>query len=201
MLDKLHINKVIAYLTFSDVFTWGVSAVLTSLAGLYLETKFDGHVIEYIGIGVSVYFVTRSVFQLPVGALCDRIRKDRDEIYLLMFGNILMGLSYLMFPIIRGPHFYLFLQFLFGLGSAFNLVTWRKLFARNLDPGREGKEYAGYDTVMSGMTALFGVITGYVANLGSSYFDGVIVIIGAIMLLSSIFPYSILRVHRRSERM
>ena len=200
MFKRLNINEVILYLTLSDVFTWGISAIFTSLAGLYLATKFNGNVIEYIGIGTSVYFVARSAFQLPVGAICDRIKRDYDEVYLLMFGNITMGFSYLMFPIIRSAYFYLFLQFLFGMGAAFNLVTWRKLFAKNLNLGKEGKEYAGYDTIMSGLTALFCVMAGYIANQGQTYFEIVIIVIGALMLLSSIWPFLILNVNRRRSK-
>lgn len=199
---KSKINKVVLYLTLSDVFTWGLSFILTSLAGLYLVAKFDGNVIEYIGIGTAVYFLTRAVFQLPVGYICDKIRKDRDEIFMLMTGNILMGISYLMYPLITGLPAFLFSRILCGLGAAFNLVAWRKLFAQNLNPGREGKEYAGYDTIMSVLTAVFSILTGYIANIGQTHFDAVVIAIGTLMLLSAIWPLSIFYVQkRRSEKM
>ena len=197
MFGKFQINKVVVYLTLSDVFTWGIYYVFSSIAAIYLATKFDGDVLKYIGIGTSVYFVTRAAFQLPIGTLCDRIQKDRDEIFLLMVGNMLMGTSYLMYPVITTPSFFLFLQFVFGMGAAFNLVTWRKLFARNLDPGREGKEYAGYETIMSGMTAFFGVLTGYIANLGEAQFESLVFVLGGLMLFSAVFPLLLFYVKRR----
>jgi len=194
---KSKLNKVILYLTFSDVFTWGVSFILTSLAGIYLATKFDGNVVEYIGLGTFIYYITRAIFQLPIGSLCDKIRKDGDEIIMLMAGNVLMGLSYLMYPLITSLQAFLFSRLLCGVGAAFNLVAWRKLFAQNLNPGKEGKEYAGYDTIMSVLTAVFSVGTGYIANVGQRQFDAVIIAIGILMILSAIWPLLIFHVQKR----
>lgn len=186
------INKVVSLLTVSDIFTWGPLIVISSLSGVYLSKRLGGDAVEYVGIGTGIYFVTRAIFQIPVGILTDKLKKDSDEILLLLLGTLLTGISFIFYPLITSPIQYFFLQFLFGLGISLNIVNWRKLFALNIDVGMEGKQYAFYDTSLSIATAIISVAIGVVANLGDKYFDTVMIIGGVIMMCAGIWPLFIL---------
>jgi MFS family permease len=194
------LNKVILYLTFSDVFTWGPYMIITTLSGIYLANKLGENVIEFIGLGVSIYFITRAILQLPIGILTDRIKRDRDEIILLMLGTFLMGLPFIFYPMIKTPAEFFILQFIFGIGTALNLVNWRKLFAKNLDHNREGFEYAMYEMIMSFATAGLTALAGAVANIGDAYFDFVMIASGVLMMLASFWGIAIyFTKHRKSS--
>lgn len=197
MLKKF--NKVILLLTLSDTFTWGPFIIIANLSGLYLSTKLGADTVSFIGIGTGVYFLTRAAFQMPIGLLTDKIDNDKDEIILLLLGIILMGIPFLFYPLITEPFQYFVLQFIFGLGVSFNLPNWRKLFAINLDKGKEGFLYGFYETVISISTALFSALIGFVANLGDIYFDIVMRSVGIIMIISSICVLFILKVKERKS--
>lgn len=197
MLKKF--NKVILLLTLSDTFTWGPFIIIANLSGLYLSTKLGADTVSFVGIGTGVYFLTRAAFQMPIGLLTDKIDNDKDEIILLLLGIILMGIPFLFYPLITEPFQYFVLQFIFGLGVSFNLPNWRKLFAINLDKGKEGFLYGFYETVISVSTALFSALIGFVANLGDIYFDIVMRSVGMIMILSSICVLFILKVKGRKS--
>ena len=114
-----------------------------------------------------------------------------------MVGNVLMGIPFLFYPIISTPAFYYVLQIIFGMGTAINTVNWRKLFAKNLNGGAEGMFYGIYGAIMGVVAAGFGMIAGYIGNLSLEMFDTVIVAIGLIMILSSVFGGFILKVSNR----
>ena len=193
-------NKVVLFLTLTDVFTWGPFFILSSLAGLYLSEKLGQDTIGFIGIGTGISFITRAVFQIPIGKFSDKLKKDKDEILLLMLGTILAGVSFLLYPLIIEPWHYYFLQFLFGLGISLDVVNWRKLFAINVTKGMEGEEYAIYDTVLSTASAILSVIMGIVANLGDQYFDIVMIISGIIIMTSSVWAFMISKVSNRKSK-
>ena len=193
-------NKVVLFLTLTDVFTWGPFFILSSLAGLYLSEKLGQDTIGFIGIGTGISFITRAVFQIPIGKFSDKLKKDKDEILLLMLGTILSGISFLLYPLIIEPWHYYFLQFLFGLGISLDVVNWRKLFAINVTKGMEGEEYAIYDTVLSTASAILSVIMGIVANLGDQYFDIVMIISGIIIMTSSVWAFMISKVSNRKSK-
>ncbi len=194
------INKVTLLLTLSDIFTWGSFVVISALSGIYLAGKLGQDTVEFVGIGTGIYFITRGVFQIPVGILTDRLNKDKDEIAILAIGSILAGTPYLFYPHITEPWQYFLLQFIFGFGISLNVVNWRKMFALNVREGMEGKEYAFYDAVLSVSTAAVSVIFGIVANIGEKYFDMIMTLSGISMMLASVWILLIAKVQNRRSK-
>jgi len=194
-----HINKVILYLTLSDTFVWGPFIIVANLSSLYLSTKLGADTVSFIGIGTGIYFITRAIFQMPIGMLTDKIENDKDEIILLFLGIVLMGLPFFFYPLITEPFQYYVLQFIFGIGVSFNLPNWRKLFALNLDQGKEGFQYGFYEAIISISTAIFSVLIGFVANLGDIYFDWAMRGVGGLMVLAGIWALLILRLKDRKS--
>lgn len=194
------INKVVIFLSLSDVFTWGPYTIISLLTGLYLSSKLGHDVVQFVGIGTSIYFFTRALLQIPIGILTDRLKKDRDEIFFLFSGILLMGFPFLFYPNIENQYQYYFLQFLFGLGVSMNVTNWRKLFALNIDHGREGRQYSIYEVIMSVSTAFVCMLGGYIANLGDVYFDNVMRISGIIMMLGGIWSIFIYKYEKRNSR-
>jgi len=193
------INKVVLLLTLSDIFTWGSFLVISSLSGIYLAERLGGNTVEFIGLGTGIYFVTRAIFQIPIGLLTDKFERDHDEIIVLAIGSILAGVPYLFYPLITQSWHYFILQFVFGIGVSLNLVTWRKLFTLNVNEGEEGKEYAFYGSAVSAVTAVISVILGIIANMGDKYFDTVMMVSGIIMILACIWILLIYKVQNRKS--
>jgi len=195
----LNLNKVIWLLTFSDIFSWGLYLAITSMVGIYLANRLGMNALEVVGVGVGIYYLARALASIPVGLITDKIERDRDDIIFLTIGNLLMGITFLFYPVILSPGVFYVLQIIFGIGAAMNLVTWRKLFARNLDEKKEGFTYALYDTIMSAAIAVFSLLAGVISNISQDYFDGVMMIIGLIIMLSSIMPALIFDVRTRKS--
>ena len=190
-------NKVVVLLTLTDVFTWGPYFVISTLAGIYLANKLGVNAIKFIGIGTAIYYFTRAITQIPIGAITDKIKKDKDDILFLIAGVILMGVPYILYPQITQPIHYYILQFIFGLGVSLDLATWRKLFAMNIDSGREGRQYGFYETIISLSTVILSTVIGLIANLGNIYFDIVMVCSGVLMMAGSIWATLIFKAEKR----
>ena len=195
------INKVVIYLSLSDVFTWGPYTIISMLAGLYLASKLGEDVVQFVGIGTSIYFFTRASLQIPLGILTDKYKQDKDEILILLVGILLMGFPFLLYPYITSQYQYYFLQFIFGLGASMNVTTWRKLFALNIDNGREGRQYSIYEVIMSVSTGFICILGGYIANLGEIYFDTVMSVAGILIMSGGIWSILIYKYEdRKSSR-
>ncbi|HNW23334.1 MAG TPA: MFS transporter [Candidatus Dojkabacteria bacterium] len=194
------LNRVVIYLTISDVFTWGTYMIISALTGLYLAQKLGQNAIQFVGIGTAIYFLTRAIFQIPLGRITDKYKNDKDEILILFVGILLMGVPFIFYPYISLPIHYYLLQFVFGIGVAFNVTNWRKLFALNVDGGREGRQYALYETIVSACTAVLSIVGGIIANLGTIYFDMVISFAGIVIMLGSIWVVLIYRYEERKSR-
>lgn len=187
VLFDFSLNRVIWLLTVSDIFTWGIYLVINAFIGLYLAEKFGSNAVTMVGIGTAFFYCARVVTQIPVGIITDRIKKDRDDIALLFFGNILMGVPYLLLPTITSPNAFYILQFIIGFGGALNLVNWRKLFAANLQKNKEGFAYATYDSALSFAMIIFSLVAGLVAGVSEEYFDLVMIFVGLLIISSGLW--------------
>lgn len=187
-------------MTFSDLFSWGFYLIIATLAGVYLENVFGDDVVKIIGIGGAIYYVMRGVLQIPVSGILDRVKSDKDEIVILTLGSILMGLPFLFYPAITEPIQYYILQIIFSFGVAMNINPWRKLFATNLESGKEAREYAVYDMVNSFFIAGAIFLVGQVANINQFYFDIVMVILGLLVMSGGIFSALILTDDKRKSQ-
>jgi hypothetical protein len=195
MLEKIShtkkLNKIVMFLTLSDIFTWGLYLIINSLVGIYLSKKLNQDATAIVGIGVAIYYTTRAISQIPIGYLTDKTKSDIDDILILTFGNFLMGLPFFFYPFINSSYIYYILQVVMGLGASMNLVNWRKIFAKNLEKGKEGLEYGIYDTLMSLSMIAFSFTAGVVANIGDKYFDLVMIVVGTLTISSSFWTISI----------
>ena len=193
-------NKVVIFLSLSDVFSWGSFTVISILSGIYLSHKLGVDTLKLIGIGTAIYFFTRAAFQIPIGLFTDKYKKDRDEILILFVGVLLMGVPYLFYPYIQQPSHYFILQFIFGLGVSLNVTNWRKLFALNIDGGKEGIQYGIYELIMSVCSGFLSILAGSIANLGSLYFDTVMSLAGVFIMSGSIWIILIYKYEGRKSR-
>jgi MFS-type transporter involved in bile tolerance (Atg22 family) len=187
IFGKLILTKTFWLLTFSDLFTWGFYLIISTLSGIYLEHKLGEDVIKIVGIGGAIYYVIRGVLQLPISKVLDRIKNDKDEIFVLTIGCILMGLPFLFYPTLTSANQYYVLQVIFSLGVAMNLNPWRKLFATNLQAGKEAREYAVYDMVNSMFIAFSIFFVGQIANINQFYFDVMMVSLGLLVMTGGLW--------------
>lgn len=198
--QNVGLNPVIWLLTLSDIFTWGLYLVIVAFIGLYLSEKFGESAIEMVGIGTAFFYLARVISQIPIGMITDRIKKDRDDIIFLLAGNLTMGLPYLLLPSITSANSYYILQFIIGFGGAMNLVSWRKLFASNLEEGKAGLAYGTYDSLLSLSMIIYGVLAGIVAGISKQYFDYVMIAVGVLMMTGGIWPLLIFFVQKRKSQ-
>lgn len=182
LFRKLLFSKTFWFLTFSDVFTWGFYFIIGTLSGIYLRDRLGEDIVSIIAIGGSIYFVIRGLLQIPISRVLDRLESDKDEIIVLSVGSVLMGLPFLFYPLITTATEYYILQIIFSLGVAMNLNPWRKLFATNLEVGKEARGYAFYDMINSLFIAVSILLVGQIANINQVYFDLVMISLGLLMM-------------------
>lgn len=200
MKVREYINRVIVLLSFSDIFVWGTIAMVTPIIGIFLSSKFGDQTVLYVGIATACYFLARAIFQIPIGLISDKIKKDKDEIVILFLGCFIMGIVYVLIPFITAPWEYFVLMSIEGLGASMNLNAWRKLFASNLDKGHEGVGYGFYETIMSLSTAAISLIGGYFSSLSHESFKIVLICIGLAIIFGGVISGSIINIKKRKSK-
>jgi len=118
MLKSL--NKVIQLLVFSDLsllFSWGL---VSPILAIFITGHIQGGDVRVAGIAVGLYWLFKSLLQLPIGSYLDQNHGEKDDYYFLVLGTLLASLAPFGFIFSTLPwHIYL-LQIREGKRGKFN---------------------------------------------------------------------------------
>ena len=188
-------NKVIKFLISSNFFlssAWGLLAPIFAifiLENIALENIAEGA--KVAGFAALSYWVTKSLFQIPISRYLDKVHGEKDDFWLMFAGLLLTALSPFGFLISSLPwHIYAF-QALHGLGMALVVPAWNAIFTRHIDRGKEAYEWAMDSTFLGFAYGLTGAIGGIiVAFVG---FKTIFILVGTLSVFSA---FILLLVHK-----
>ncbi|OGY90911.1 MAG: hypothetical protein A3H70_01670 [Candidatus Komeilibacteria bacterium RIFCSPLOWO2_02_FULL_48_11] len=190
------INPVIRFLIISDVLIIGAAGMLGPIFAFFIRDFIQGGNEEVAGIAAAIFLITKSIFQIPIAAIIDKIRGEKDDFSIMVPFSILMSLTPLLYLIISQPwHLYL-VQLLLGLFTAMTFPSYMAIFTRHIDKTKEGIEWGVYFTLSDLLAAGLAVIGGYMAH--TIGFRALIVSVASISTLGSLMlifirPYIRLR--------
>lgn len=166
---SLNLNVVTRLLAFGDSFVWSGYYLFNSIVALFLEDRIPLNPVRTIALGLSVYMITRTVLQIPASKLMDKFHSYKDEVYALIIGGAVMSFSYLGYELVSSEwHVYL-INAMFGLGAAVYLPSWRKLYAKHIDDGKEGYDYAVADSMLTLSGGIAAAAGGFIVELTGSF--------------------------------
>ncbi len=157
------INPVIRFLILSDVVVIGAAALLGPIFALFIEDFIVGGSVEVAGIAAGVYLFSKSILQIPMAHLLDKIKGEKDDFWFMFIFTILMSLLPLFYLIIHTPLQLYIIQFALGIFTAFTFPSFMAIFTRHIDKNKESTEWGVYFTLTDIASAGFAVIGGYIA--------------------------------------
>lgn len=159
----LDINPVIRFLIISDTIILGAGGLLGPIFALFVEDFIVGGNEAVAGLAAGIYLLTKSVMQIPIANLIDRIRGEKDDFWLMFIFSLLIALMPLMYLFIENPLELYIVQFLLGFCTAFTFPTFMAIFTRHIDRKKEGTEWGVYFTLTDLTGAVFASLGGYIA--------------------------------------
>ncbi|MBM4402301.1 MAG: MFS transporter [Candidatus Cloacimonetes bacterium] len=162
-----HVNKVVRILTLSDILILSGFGLLSPIFAVFLTEQIQGGNLEVVGFASTIYFLTKSLLQIPVAEYLDQKRGEKDDFCAMLFGSIIISLVPLFYLFAKTPfHIYL-AQIFYGIGSALSFPSWMAIFTRHIDKSAECFEWSIYYTATDLGGALTAALGGILAqNLG-----------------------------------
>ncbi len=165
VIDKfIPLNRVIKTLiTYDLFFNFGWGLVMPVLA-IFVADKIQGGDVQVVGIAIGIYWLAKSILQIPIAKYLDADHGEKDDYYALISGTFLTTIvpigfifSYLSW------HIYI-LQLLQAFGMALVIPSWSGIFTRHIDKEKEALSWS-FDSSAVGMgTGFAGIIGGIVAK-------------------------------------
>src|SRR3989344_6337839 len=138
----LKVGRIVKYFIFVDLALlagWGLIAPIFSV---FVITKVAGATLITVGTGAAIYWILKSILQLPLANYLDKNPGEKDDFYALILGLLIASFSSVLFTLVRTiPQLY-FVQALQAVGFALYAAAWPAIFSRHLDKDRVSFDWA-----------------------------------------------------------
>lgn len=171
-------HPVIRFLILGDVAYYAGAGLLGPIFALFIEDFVVGGSAEVAGIAAAVYLITKSIAQIPAGALVDKICGDRDDFWFMFGGLVVASLVPISYLFITTPLELYLAQFVLGLALAFNFPSFMALFTKYLADNKEATAWSVYFTTTDLALAAAAALGGYLATTVG--FEAVIIALSAV---------------------
>lgn len=160
----MDINRAIRLLIMSDVVLMGAVGLITPIFAIFVEDFIAGGNAAVAGVAAAIFLFTKSALQIPIAAVIDRIKGERDDFALLFWGSLIMALIPLLYLLISTPIELYLVQFLLGFFTALTFPSYMAIFTRHIDRHKEGTEWGVYFTLTDLSSAALAAVGGYLAT-------------------------------------
>ncbi len=180
------INKVVKIMIFSDLFLNSGWGLIGPILAIFVVNNIQGGNARVVGIAVGIYFLVKSILQVPVAHYLDLNHGEKDDYAALLIGTFLTVITPIIFIFATiSWHIYI-AQIIHALGMAMAVPSWYAIFGRHIPKNRAALCW-GLDSSAMGLGAgIAGIIGGVVANKFGFFplFSGVAILnIIAVLLL------------------
>lgn len=156
------INKVIKVLILTDIALVGSIGFITPIFAIFLTEQIQGGSVKVAGYAAAIYWIVKSLITIPFGKYLDKNHGERDDLYFIVIGNILVSLAVFGYVFSRFPWHIYVLESVFALGIAMNIPGFTAIFTRHIDKGREAFEWSAHSASISLGSGIAGALGGVI---------------------------------------
>lgn len=181
------INRVIRFLTISDILMLSGWGLVNPIFAVFVTGQIKGGNVEMAGLAITISLLTKSLVQLPVARLIDKKRGEIDDFWVMIIGSLVISFSAFLYIFANAISHIFLIQIVNGFGSALSYPSWLAIFTRHVDTHKEGLEWSLYFTATDLGGALVAGLGGAIANyLG---FQPLFLLVGLLSLLGTAFLF------------
>ena len=161
---SVHVSRIVKMFVFTDFLLlsgWGLMAPIFSV---FVIKVIPGATLLTLGIATSVYWLTKSVMQLPIANFLDKTRNERVNFYFAITGLLLASVTAFSFTVISTVWQLYLLHFLQAVAFGLYVPAWSGLFSKHLDHEHMSLDWSLDSTAIGVASGIAGFLGGALAN-------------------------------------
>ncbi|MCL5017047.1 MAG: MFS transporter [Patescibacteria group bacterium] len=160
----LKVTHIVKTLVLSDLFLMAGWGFISPVFPVFIINKIAGATLTTVGITTAIYWLTRSIIQLPIANFLDRTEGEKDDFYALVGALILAGIAAFGYIAISNvPELYFF-QIVQAVAFGIYTPAWSGIFSRHLDEKRKSFDYSLDSTAIGISSGVAGLLGGAIAQ-------------------------------------
>jgi len=181
----MRINRLIKNLILSDILIVSSFGLISPIFALFISEKISGGTIEVVGFSWTIYLISKSLVQLPVAGIVDKIKGEKDDFWFVMIGSIIFSLVPILYIFISSVSGLYLVQIVYGVFSGIVIPAWNAIYTRHVDKNHVGLEWSIWGVSIGLGSAIASAIGGIIAyRLG---FDFLFIVVSVFSLIGTFF--------------
>lgn len=136
-----------------------------------------------VGIGAAIYWILKSLLQIPVAKFLDRHEGEEDDFRALVAGLFMASVAAFLFALVTQIWQLYLVMILQAIAFGLYVPSWSAIFSRHVDRDRVSFDWSLDSTAVGLSAGTAGFLGGVIAKwLG---FDGVFILAGLLSLVSA----------------
>ena len=161
---NVKVSRLVKYFIICDIIFWSGWGLMAPVFSVFIVEKIPGATLVTVGIAAAIYWILKSLIQLPLANFLDRTVGEKDDFYSLIFGLIIASLTAFSYTFVQTIGALYFVESLHAVGLALYFVGWQAIFSRHLDKDRVSFDWALDSTAIGISAGISGLIGGVVAS-------------------------------------
>lgn len=160
-----NINPVVRILVIADFFYNSAFASFAPVFAIFITGTIVGGSASVAGFATAVYWIVKSIFQLPVARFLDKTDGETDDFWAMWAGYFLTSFVPIAYIFASEPWHLYVIQGCFGFIMAWLVPAWYSIFTRHVDKWRISFEWSLESVFSVGMaTAGAAALGGYLVD-------------------------------------
>lgn len=185
-MSKFYINKIVKTLIGADLVFLSALGFVTPVFAIFIINQIKGGSAEVIGFAAAIYWITKSILEIPIGRFLDKRKGEKDDLYFLVSGYLIIACVHFGYLFSYLPWHIYILQGIYATGLAMSWPAWYAIFTRHIDKDREGLEWSIQDASYGIGTGITGALGGLLVTLFG--FNLIFIIAGIFAIIGALLP-------------
>ena len=181
---NIKVGRLVKYFVISDFFLLSGWGLIDPVFSVFIVQRVVGGSLMAVGIAAAIYWIIRSVAQIPIANYLDHTLGEHADFMALIGGLLLVGISAIAMCWVTQLWELYLIHAVHALAFAFYYASWPTIYSRHLDKNAVSLDWS-LDSSVAGIGAgVAGFLGGILAGtLGY----GVVFVIAGIMAFIAAF--------------
>lgn len=189
-------NPFVKSIITAELFLWGGWNAVMPLFSVFVIKGLPGSNLAIATSGYSVHLIVKILFEMVAARFFSK-GQINSKLYIILFGQLIVCMSYLGFAFFKTVFAVYFFYALAGAGFGLSVPTKLGLFSKKIDKDKETFEFGLMDSVTTLGTAAAAILGGLVVHV---YGFQTMFALAAVISFAGMFPYILLIEGKKSKK-
>jgi MFS family permease len=183
------VGRVVKYFIIADFFLLAGWGFIDPIFSVFIVQKLPGGSLATVGIAAAIYWILKSIVQIPVANYLDRTEGEKDDLMALIGGLLLVGVSAIAMSWVTTVWELYAIHAVHAIAFAFYFASWPTIFSRHLDKDRVSFDWSLDSAAVGIASGVTGFLGGIIAeNWG---FTLVFVLAGLLAFVAALILFAV----------